>query len=311
MKKVIIDCDPGHDDAIAICLALANSDLLQIKAITTVGGNQTLEKVTRNALTVVELLEADIEVYAGASGPLVRGLETGADAHGSTGMDGPDLPEPKKQASNVFAVEQMAKILRDSDEKMTLIALGPLTNIALLLKAFPDVIDKISEITLMGGGLFIGNMTSAAEFNIYVDPESARIVYEAGIPIIMSGLDVTNKAYILNEEYQALKEKGKVSRFVADLLDFYYKYGALHGYVGSAMHDACAVAYLIAPELFESRMYHVEVLASNDGARGMTLADTRPIPLKAPNAKVLMDVDREGFVKLLFDAFQKLDESLS
>ncbi|GMQ62258.1 nucleoside hydrolase [Vallitalea maricola] len=308
MRRIIIDCDPGHDDAIAICLALAHKKQLKIEAVTTVAGNQTVEKITNNALKILDFLGEDIDVARGVSEPLVRELEIAMDnAHGDSGMDGPILPNSMKKVLKTNAIEHMAKIIRNSNEKITLVAIGPLTNIALLIKTFPDVKDKIEEISLMGGGIFNGNATSAAEFNIYVDPEAAKIVYESGIPIIMSGLDVTNKAYILKEEYQQIRNNGKVSNFVAELLDFYSKYGELHGYTGNAMHDACAVAYLLQPELFAYKDYHVDII-TGDGARGKTLADTRPRPLKEPNAKVLLDINREKFVKLLFEAFEKLDE---
>lgn len=308
MRNIIIDCDPGHDDAIAICLALAHKKELNINAITTVAGNQTLDKVTTNALKIIELLGEDIDVAKGAISPLIRELKTApVDAHGSTGMDGPILPKPIKTVCSSNAVEYMLNVLRRSKEKITIVAIGPLTNIALLIKTYPEIIGKIEEISLMGGGLFVGNATSAAEFNIYVDPEAAKIVFESGVPITMSGLDVTNKAYILKDEFEGLRGKGKISHFIVELLDFYYQYSEIYGYIGSGIHDACAIAYLLKPELFDYKYYHVDVMISNDEARGMTLADTRPKPVKANNIKVLLDVDRQGFLQLLFDAFEVLD----
>jgi len=309
MKKIIIDCDPGHDDAIAILLALAHKDKLSIEAITTIGGNQTLEKVTKNALKIMELLNEDIKVYKGEEGPLIRDLRIAPEAHGVTGMDGPVLPDPKKSPEKLHGVKKIAEIVENSKEKITLVPIGPLTNIALFVKNYPELISKIELISLMGGGISEGNITSSAEFNIYVDPESADIVFKSGIPIVMSGLDVTNKAYILNSEYEILRKKGKISNFVSSLLDFYSKYGESFGYTGNAMHDPCAIMYLLHPELFKWEDHYVKVITDSEVCRGMTLADRRPKPDGKKNVKVLVDVDRENFIKKLFESFEILDKN--
>lgn len=307
---IIIDCDPGHDDAIAILLAYAHRDVLDIRGITTVGGNQVLEKITDNALRILSFIEADIPVAKGAAGPLLGKLVTGEEAHGESGMDGPVLPPSLARPTDQGAVEFMLELIRSSDDKITLVPLAPLTNIALLLTAYPEVKDKIERISLMGGGISYGNVTSTAEFNIYVDPEAARIVYESGIPITMSGLDVTDKAAIFEDEIEELKRRGPVSVLVGELLDFYSIYGKKMGYVGNALHDPCAVAWLLHPELFQSRHLHVTVETEGKLTRGMTVADQRKKTEHAPNVEVLVDVDRTAFINLLFDSLARLDQQL-
>lgn len=304
---IIIDCDPGHDDAIAILLALAHPEQLEIRGITTVGGNQILDKITDNALKVLSFVNADIPVAKGAAAPLLGKLVTGEQAHGESGMDGPALPASRFKPVEQGAVEFMLEIIRSSEEKITLVPTAPLTNIALLITAYPEVKEKIEKISLMGGGLAYGNVTATAEFNIYVDPEAARIVFESGIPIVMSGLDVTDKAAIFEEEILALKSRGPVSVMVGELLDFYSIYGKKMGYVGSALHDPCAVAWLLRPELFESERLHVTVETEGRLTRGMTVADRRKKPDRPANTQVLLGVDREAFMKLLFDALDRLD----
>lgn len=307
---IIIDCDPGHDDAIAILLAIANSEKLDLRGITTVGGNQILDKITENALKVISFVNADIPVAKGAAGPLFGKLVTGEEAHGESGMDGPLLPPSKFRPVEEGAVEFMLNIIRSSEEKITLVPMAPLTNIALLITAYPEIKDRIEKISLMGGGISYGNVTSTAEFNIYVDPEAARIVFESGIPITMSGLDVTDKAAIFEEEIVALKERGPVSTMVGELLDFYSIYGKKMGYVGSALHDPCAVAWLLHPELFESEHLYVTVETEGKLTRGMTVADKRKKTDRPANVEVLVGVDREAFMKLIFDSLEKLDQEL-
>ncbi|WP_375103995.1 nucleoside hydrolase [Paenibacillus sp. RS8] len=307
---IIIDCDPGHDDAIAILLAIANSEKLDLRGITTVGGNQILDKITENALKVISFVNADIPVAKGAAGPLFGKLVTGEEAHGESGMDGPLLPPSKFRPVEEGAVEFMLNIIRSSEEKITLVPMAPLTNIALLITAYPEIKERIEKISLMGGGISYGNVTSTAEFNIYVDPEAARIVFESGIPITMSGLDVTDKAAIFEDEIVALKERGPVSTMVGELLDFYSIYGKKMGYVGSALHDPCAVAWLLHPELFVSEHLYVTVETEGKLTRGMTVADKRKKTDRPANVEVLVGVDREAFMKLIFDSLEKLDQEL-
>ena len=221
VRNIIIDCDPGHDDAIAILMAIANSDKLKIKGITTVGGNQFLDKITDNVLKLLSYIGEDIKVAKGAEGPLLRELTVAPEAHGDSGMDGPILPESKFKAVEINAVEFMLDIIRSSEEKITLVPIAPLTNIALLLTAYPEVKSKIEMICLMGGSIEEGNVTPTAEFNIFVDPEAAKIVFNSGIPIIMSGLNFTNRVSIYDNEISELKKGGKASVLVGELLDFY------------------------------------------------------------------------------------------
>lgn len=307
---IIIDCDTGHDDAIAILLALAHTEKLDIRGITTVGGNQVLEKITDNTLKVLSFMNADIPVAKGAAGPLLGKLVTGAEAHGDSGMDGPLLPTSRFRPVEQGAVEFMLEIIRSSKEKITLVPTAPLTNIALLITAYPEVKERIEKISLMGGGLAYGNVTSTAEFNIYVDPEAARIVFESGIPIVMSGLDVTDKAAIFEDEILELKRRGPVSVLVGELLDFYSIYGKKMGYIGSALHDPCAIAWLLHPELFQSEHLYVTVETEGKLTRGMTVADRRKKSDRVANTEVLLDVDREAFIKLLFDSLERLDQEL-
>ncbi|MEQ4484205.1 nucleoside hydrolase [Cohnella silvisoli] len=311
MRQIIIDCDPGHDDAIAILLALAHPDELKILGMTTVGGNQVLDKITDNALKLLSYVDAPIPLAKGAAGPLLGKLVTGEEAHGETGMDGPILPSSRYKPLDVHAVEFMLNLIRNAEGKVTLVPLAPLTNIALLLTAYPEVKDKIDCISLMGGGIGEGNVTATAEFNIYVDPEAAQIVYQSGIPIVMSGLDVTNRAQIHAVEIEELKRRGKASVLVGELLDFYSIYSKVLGYDGSALHDPCAVAWLLKPEIFRSEAYHVEVETKGDLTRGMTVADRRKKPTQEANVRVLLDVDRDAFIRMITEALDVLDRRLA
>lgn len=309
MRHIIIDCDPGHDDAIALLLALAHPDQLNLLGITTVGGNQTLEKVTENALKILALAGSDCPVAMGASAPLVRPLRVAPEAHGESGMDGPELPKPIQTPLKTHAVQQINHWMDSvpDSETVTLIALGPLTNIALWITQYPERHHRIACISLMGGGVYRGNVTAAAEFNIYADPESADIVFRSGIPILMSGLDVTEKAYILEPEYRSLANNGPVGACVAELLDFYSGFGRTQGYVGNALHDPCAVMAVLHPEFFEGEACHVDIVTDSVICRGMTLVDRRPIPAKAPNVQRLTEVNRQGFVTVLRSAISQLD----
>ena len=310
---LLIDTDPGHDDAIAIMTLLGASKAPRIAGICTVAGNQTIEKVSRNMLKIIELTKSRIPVAAGSARPLVRELETGAAAHGDTGMDGPILPDPKIQTVSSDGVGFLNEKIEESPEPVTILALGPLTNIAALLQSHPSVVEKIEGISVMGGALRSGNITATAEFNFYVDPEAADIVFRSGLNIVMSGLDVTEKAQIYPHEWALLKHRGAASRFAAALLDFYHIYSQKLGYDGSALHDPCAAAWLIAPQLFTSRDYPIAIETQGNLTRGMSVADTRRI--KAPKdkgldknlARVLVDVQREAFVALIIENLARLD----
>ena len=301
---VIHDCDPGHDDAIALLLSQAAPEL-EIRAVTTCCGNQTLEKTTYNALRVCTLLGIDAPVAMGRPGPLVGEPITAANIHGQSGLDGPRLPEPALPLSPLPAVELMAQILRESEEPVTIISTGPLTNTACLLLAHPELKPKIGRISLMGGGLAHGNWTPAAEFNILVDPEAAELVFRSGLPILMSGLDVTLKALLFPEDVVRIRALGtRVAQVVADWLDFFYEFHRSIGYAGAPLHDPCAVAALLRPELFTIVARHVAIETKGEYCRGTTVgADPAANDdAFAPNARCVVGLDREGFVDLLVEA---------
>lgn len=298
---VILDCDPGHDDAIAMLMAFA-SPLLDVRAVTTVGGNQTIEKTTNNALRILTLIGRDTPVARGADKPLVRDLEIAPSVHGESGLDGPKLPDPDRLPSKLSAVELMAQCLRECDEKLALIPTGPLTNIAVLLLAYPELKEKIARISLMGGAAIGGNWTGAAEFNILVDPEAADIVFRSGIPITMAGLDVTHKAMVYPEDIEAIrKEKGRVAGLIAGLLDFFIQYHRRSGWNCAPMHDPCAVAWLLRPDIFTSKKLAVRIDLKGDHTTGCTVTDTRAVMGWEKNIDVLFDVDRKAFVDLLLE----------
>lgn len=306
MRKIIVDCDPGHDDVVALLIAFANEEKLKIEAITTVGGNQVLEKVTRNALSVCALTNRKIKVGKGEPGPLTRELMIAEEAHGDLGINGPkEIPEPTFQIEKQHAVEVIKNILEESNEKITIVALAPLTNLAKLFIKYPQVKEKIEAISLMGGGVYEGNATCCSEFNILVDPEAAQIVFQSGIPIIMSGLDVTHKAQMYIEEIEEIRGYGKVSTFFAEMMDFYIKGSYKFGFDGCPLHDPCAMIYLLKPEIFKGKEALVNIETKGEFTTGMTVADFRS-PIK--NTKILMDVNRKEFVKFIKGCIKKLDD---
>ena len=301
---VIIDCDPGHDDALAITLALARPEL-EVLGITTVGGNAPLAATTRNAGRILALLgRSDVPVAAGAVQPLIRPLETAPEVHGVSGLDGADLPEPAAAPRPEGALEFLRATLAGSPVPVTLIPTGPLTNIALLLRTYPEVAAKIAHISLMGGGMRQGNWTPAAEFNIWVDPEAARIVFRSGLPITMSGLDVTHKALFGLPEIARLDAIGtRVGRVFADLMRFFIKFHLeRYGTADTPIHDAVAVAAVATPHLVGTRRYHVDVETVGDITRGRTVVDDRGVPGQPPNVNVSLDIDRAAFADLLIGA---------
>ncbi len=310
MHTIVIDTDPGHDDAIAIFLALAYPECCRVRGITTVAGNQTLAKVTANARKLLSFVGRPLPVAAGAAAPLERPLTTAGAVHGESGLGGVELPPATFELSPMSAGEFLLETFSASAAPMTLVSLGPETNIATLIRAHPEVRDKIGLISLMGGGIAHGNRTMAAEFNIYADPEAARIVFRSGVPIVMSGLDVTEKAFIEQSEIDALGRGGKVSRLVADLIGFYAAVYRTWGVTTPALHDPCAVAYLIQPDLFRFEEMFVDVETAGEITRGMTVADRRPGRAQAPNLRVLIDVDRNGFIELLREGLSRLDREL-
>ena len=308
MRQILIDCDPGHDDALAILTAIAQQESLSILGISTIGGNQTLEKVTQNAKNILAFVGSNIPLATGQGVPLVKQLEPAEEAHGESGMDGPYFSGLDYPIFSENAVTFMYDKLMQASGKVTLVGLGPLTNIALLLKTFPECCEKIADISIMGGGISHGNITSLAEFNIYIDPEAANIVFNSGIEIIMSGLDVTEKAEITVSEIQSLKNKGRVSQLAYELLNFYNQSGRQFGFIDSPIHDLCAIAYLIDPSMFSGEKYYVSVETSDGPTRGLTYADKRIKSVGTKNTLVLESVNREKFVKLLVESLEILDD---
>ncbi|WP_324004136.1 pyrimidine-specific ribonucleoside hydrolase RihA [Aeromonas hydrophila] len=307
---VILDCDPGHDDAIALILALASPEL-KVLAVTTSAGNQTPDKTLNNALRILTLLgRDDIPVAAGAPKPLARELIIADNVHGESGLDGPQLPDPGFAPAAMTSLELMAKCLRESPEPVTLVPTGPLTNIALLLAAHPELKSKIARIVLMGGAAGAGNWTPAAEFNIYVDPEAADMVFKSGLPITMCGLDVTHEAQVMDEDIERVRAiTNPVAQCVAGLLDFFmiYHRDPKWGFAGAPLHDPCTIAWLLAPALFHGVECRVDIETGGTHTSGMTVVDRYGLTGKAANALVLLGLDRAGFIDLLVTRLRAFD----
>ena len=299
---IILDGDPGHDDAIAWMLAKA-SDKLEILACTSVSGNQSIEKTSINARRVMTLLGIDAPFAMGREEPLHGEPIHAGNIHGETGLDGPALPEPALEAEPLSAVELMAKTISASSEPVTIVATGPLTNVGALLILHPELKPKIAHISIMGGGLAFGNWTPAAEFNILIDPEAADVVFKSGLPLTMAGLDVTLKALVFPEDFERIRALGNpVAVVVAEWLDFFYNFHRSIGYAGAPVHDAVAVAALIKPEILTARDYYVQIETTGDFCRGATVADHYGFSHKPPNTHALVDIDREAFIDLLAEA---------
>jgi inosine-uridine nucleoside N-ribohydrolase len=298
---IVLDCDPGHDDAIALLLALASPEL-ELRAVTTVAGNQTVAKTTANALRVLELAgRTEIPVARGADRPLVRTLRVAAEVHGETGLDGPDLPQPVTEPVAAHAVDLLAALVPGA----VLVATGPLTNVALLLAQHPDV--RPESIVLMGGAIAEGNVTPAAEFNIWADPEAARRVFASGLDLTMIGLDVTHRALVTVAHAERLRAGGRIPKAVAELLDFY---GAFHDRVyhqgGSPIHDAVAVAQVIRPDLLDTPLLNVEIETGSELCRGRTVVDLWRRTGREPNARVATEIDSDAFLELLLGRLEAL-----
>jgi inosine-uridine nucleoside N-ribohydrolase len=304
VTPVLIDCDPGLDDSIALLLALASPEL-DVLGVTTVAGNQTLEKVTPNALRVLELAgRNDVPVAAGADGPLARELVVAADAHGESGLDGSGLPPPRGRPLREHAVDLLADRLLTADAPVTLAALGPLTNVALLLAQKPEAAERLDRIVLMGGAIGAGNMTPAAEFNIWVDPEAAARVFAAGLDVTMVDLDVTNEAVLTTEDADWLRGTGAIGQAVAGMLDFYGGfYRETYEFAGAPIHDAVALAHVIRPDLVRTLERHVAVDLGSGLCRGRTVVDTRRRRLGAEpaNARVAFEIDAPAFRDFLLE----------
>ena len=309
MTRILIDCDPGHDDMVAIMVAAASPEL-ELVGVTTVAGNQTGAKTCLNALKTLTLIgETGIPVARGADKPLFRELTVAPEIHGVSGLDGAPLPEPGFHGVEAHAVDFLIKTIMESGTPTTLVPTGPLTNVALAMLKDPRITTKLERIVLMGGAVYDSNITPAAEFNIYVDPEAAKVVFGSGVPITMVGLDVTNKALFGFDDIEALsKRNGRVSRIVAPLLEFFARANKeFFGFDGAPLHDALAVAHLITPEVITTRSLNVEIETDGELTRGRTVADVYGITGKPANAEVALEVNNDLFKEMLLQAIEALD----
>jgi inosine-uridine nucleoside N-ribohydrolase len=307
MTAVILDCDPGHDDAIALLLALASPEL-QLLGVTTVSGNQTLEKTTANAIRVLDHVNRpDVPVAAGTARPLVRERRTAGEVHGETGLDGPDLPAPSRLPEPMHAIDWLAEAVSASPEPVTLVPTGPLTNVALFLARYPGLESRIERIVLMGGAFGEGNTTPAAEFNIWVDPEAAHRVFQSGIDLTMVGLDVTHQALMTPADADRLAAAGQAGKLVADLYGFYARFHHSHyGWEGAPVHDAVAMAHVIDPTLLTTHHCGVLIDTGQEPSRGRTHADLHGNMGWAPNCHVAVGIDAERFMELLVSRISSL-----
>ncbi|HWB56100.1 MAG TPA: nucleoside hydrolase [Gaiellaceae bacterium] len=297
---ILIDCDPGHDDAIALLLALASPEV-ELLGVTTVAGNQTLAKTTANALRVLEFVgRSDVPVAAGADRPLSRELTVAAHVHGESGLDGPALPPPQGAPIDEHAVDFLARSALGAGRPVTLVPVGPLTNVALLLARHPEVVEAVERIVLMGGAVAEGNVTPAAEFNIWADPEAARRVFSSGLPVTMIGLDVTHKALMTDVHAERLRSSGPPGRMVAELYDFFKGFHReTYGFDGAPIHDAVAVAQVIRPGIVETEHRRVDVDCESELCRGRTVVDLWRRTGREPNADVGAGIDGDAFLELL------------
>jgi inosine-uridine nucleoside N-ribohydrolase len=302
---IVLDCDPGHDDAIALLLALASPEV-ELLGVTTTYGNQTLEKTTANALRVLELVgRTDVPVATGAERPLERELAVAAHVHGESGLDGPVLPVAETPPASTNAVDFLADAVRGAGRQVTLVPTGPLTNVARYLETHGA--DGIERIVLMGGSIAEGNITPAAEFNIWADPEAARLVFASGLDATMVGLDVTHQALLGPDEEARLRASGRIGTFAAELNVFFSRYHReTYGWNGAPIHDAVALALVIRPELVETRHRNVEIEVESEFCRGRTVVDLWNRTDRPPNAHVGVGIDRDGFFDLLVERIGSL-----
>lgn len=302
---VIIDCDPGLDDVIALLMALKN-EKLDIRAITAVGGNQSLEIVGKNILKLLSFVGLEVPVGFGEAGPLKRQLFMASDVHGHDGLYGIEIPNTKLKAEEIHGVDLMAKIIKSSKEKITIIGLGPLTNIAMLLMKYPEVRDNIERIHFMGGAICGGNVTKNAEFNIFVDPEAGDVVFKSKIPLSMCGLDVTEKAYLTLEEIARIKAiNNHIGKFAGKILESLSIYHKGDGLDGCHLHDPVAIISVTNPEIIKTMAMEVEVDTHGKPTRGMTLGNFSKRFNKNPNMEVALDINRERFMEILIEEIEK------
>lgn len=309
-RKIIIDTDPGQDDAVAILLALASPEI-EVLGISCVAGNVPLHMTAKNARIVCELAgKPETRVFAGCDKPMARKLVTAEHVHGKTGLDGITLPDPTMPLQDQHSVDFLIETLRTEPAgTVTICPIGPLTNIAAAMERAPDIIPRIQEIVLMGGAYFeVGNITPAAEFNIYVDPEAAKIVFDAGVPLVVMPLDVTHKALTTRARVEAFRAlPGRVGPAVASWTDFFERFDKeKYGSDGAPLHDPCTIAYLLRPDLFSGRNINVEIETGSELTLGMTVADWWRVTDRPVNATFIGDVDADGFFALLVDRLARL-----
>jgi purine nucleosidase len=308
-RPIIIDCDPGQDDALAILMALGSPEDLEVLAITAVAGNVSLALTEKNARKIVELAgRRDIPVHAGHDRPLVRPPVDAAHVHGRTGLDGVNLPEPAIPLADGHAVDVIIATLRAQPGRITLCPIGPLTNVAAAITKAPDIVGHIDQIVLMGGAIGEGNVTPSAEFNLFADPHAAAIVFESGAPITMLGLDVTHQVLATPERLAAIAAiDSAVSRAVVALLAFYNRFDQTkRNRAGAPMHDPCVIAYLLRPALFAGRACHVAIETRGEHTLGRTVVDWSGRHGRPANATVVHEVDSEGFFALLVERLARL-----
>lgn len=299
-KKIILDCDPGHDDAIAMIMA-AKHPCIDLLGITIVSGNQILAKTLVNGLNICQHLDIDVPVYSGMPLPMIRDLFVAAEVHGETGLDGPTFGELTRKAEEKHAVNYIVDTLMDSDGDITLVPVGPLSNIGMAMRMEPKIIPKIKEIVLMGGAYGLGNYTSAAEFNILADPEAASIVFSSGAPIVMMGLDLTNQTACTMDIIERMEAIGnKAGKLFGDIMRFTYKtQNEMFGLDGGPVHDATCVAYLINPNIFTVREMYTEVDTAGGPSYGRTVCDYFGNATQEANAKVGITLDNDKFWDLV------------
>ena len=302
MRKVIIDCDPGHDDIMAIFSALAHPEEIEILGYTTVCGNQVLDKVTRNLCSILTMIKKDGIVAKGYEEPIIYEKDPQPEAHGESGLDGPQLEEPKIQPIKQHAIEFMRECIENNDD-VTIIALAPLTNVAMFLKTYPHLKSKIKEITLMGGSIYSGNILPRAEFNLYADAHAADIVFRSGVKITMAPIEVCNLTGIYHREIDALANQGVVSQLSHDILQFFSQYNRRLHLDQSPIFDLVPVMEILHPELFESKMCQVDIEVGGRFTRGMSIVQNKD----DGNVKVLMNGDRDRMIAYFLEDIKKLD----
>ena len=306
-REMILDCDTGHDDAIALMLAAKHPDI-DLLGVTVVAGNQTLDKTLPNTLHVCQHLGINVPVYGGMDRPMVRDQVVAADVHGKSGLDGPVFGELTRKAEEKHAVSYLIDTLMASDGDITLVPVGPLTNIAMAMRLEPRIIPKIREIVLMGGAVNLGNTTPSAEFNIFVDPEAAHVVYSSGVKVTMMGLDLTNTALADIHIIERMEAIGnKAGKLFGDIMRFTLRSQAVNGLTAGPVHDVTAVAYLVAPEIYVTKDCHAEIDLSKGPSYGRTVCDINDRFHLPKNVTVGLSIDLDKFWDIVEDTLRRYE----